>query len=113
MFKKIKMRLIKKILRTMEFYEITLEELKNKQSKGAYIVDVRSEQEYNEGHIDGAINIAYYEISSNIINTLREKDKEIVLYCEVGYRSKKAYKKLIKLGYKNVYCLYRGLDNWK
>jgi rhodanese-related sulfurtransferase len=43
---------------------------------------------------------------------LKDKNKEIVLYCQSGERSLQAYKKLIKLQYKNVYNLYRGIDNW-
>ena len=41
-----------------------------------------------------------------------DTNKEIVLYCQSGERSLQAYKKLIKLQYKNVYNLYRGIDNW-
>ena len=113
MLKYLRNKLLKKMFRTMESYEITMEELKQKQIHGAEIVDVRSEQEYNEGHIMGAINIAEYEINDNIVNILKDKEKEIVLYCQVGSRSKKAYKKLVKLGYKNVYDLYGGLENWE
>jgi rhodanese-related sulfurtransferase len=104
-------RKLKKIFRSMDSYEISLEELKNKQINGAEIIDVRSEQEYAEGHIDGAINIPEYKINLNITNVLKNKNKEIVLYCQSGHRGKNAYKKLAKLGYKNVYNLYGGLDD--
>ena len=96
----------------MEFYEISMQELEEKQKNGAVIVDVRSLQEYDEGHIYKAINIPYYEIKKNVNNLLKNKKQEIVLYCQTGFRSKQAYKKLIKLEYKNVYNLYGGLDNW-
>ena len=98
--------------RNMESYDISFEELIQKQNYGAYIVDVRSSQEFEEGHLDGAINIPYYEINRNIEKILGDKEQEIVLYCEAGVRSKKAYKKLTRLQYKNVYNLYGGLDNW-
>ena len=98
--------------RNLEFYEISMQELEEKQKNGAVIVDVRSSQEYNEGHISEAINIPYYEIKKNVNNVLKNKNQEIVLYCQTGFRSKQAYKKLIKLEYKNVYNLYGGLDNW-
>ena len=90
----------------MEVYDITMQELKEKQHKGAIIVDVRSSQEYKEGHICGAINIPEYEINCKIDKALHDKENEIVLYCSSGIRSKDAYKKLIKLGYKKVYNLY-------
>lgn len=109
MFKIIKNKILN---RNMELYEISMHELEEKQKKGAIIVDVRSSQEYNEGHISEAINIPYYEIKKNVNNVLKNKNQEIVLYCQTGFRSKQAYKKLIKLEYKNVYNLYGGLDNW-
>ena len=98
--------------RNMEYYEINIEELKEKQKNGAEIVDVRSSQEYAEGHFKGAINIPYYQINKNVYNILKDKQQEIVLYCEAGVRSRQAYKKLLKLQYKNVYSLYKGLENW-
>ena len=104
--------IFKKLLRNMEQYEISMEDLKNKQLNGAYIVDVRSSQEYMEGHLEGAINIPYYEINKNINKILEDKHKEIVLYCEAGIRSKRAYKKLKEFGYENVYNLYLGIENW-
>lgn len=96
----------------MEYYDVNIEELKEKQLKGAIIVDVRSSQEYSEGHLRDAINLPYYEINKNVYNVLKDKNKEMVLYCQSGVRSKQAYKRLIRLHYKNVYNLYKGLDNW-
>lgn len=65
------------------------------------IIDVRTEDEFTTSHISGAINIPYDEIgeSSNI-----DKDKTIFVYCRSGTRSKIAFDKLTKLGYK-VYDL--------
>ena len=48
--------------RKMEPYDVNLEELKNMQKSGAEIIDVRSKTEYNEGHLEGAINIPEYEL---------------------------------------------------
>ena len=109
MFSLIKWKMFK---RNMEYYEINIEELKEKQKNGAEIVDVRSSQEYAEGHFKGAINIPYYQINKNVYNILKDKQQEIVLYCGAGVRSRQAYKKLLKLQYKNVYSLYKGLENW-
>lgn len=108
MFNKIK----KRFFRNIEFYDITMQELKDKQVNGAVLIDVRSSQEYSEGHICGSINIPEYKINSKINNILKNKDKEYILYCSSGVRSKKAYKKLIKLGYKKVYNLYGGLEDY-
>ena len=112
MLNKLKRKILYRFFRNMELYDINMQELKAKQNKGAIIVDVRSSQEYNEGHICGAINIPEYEINCKIDKALPNKDKEIVLYCSSGIRSKDAYKKLKKIGYKSVYNLYGGLENY-
>lgn len=110
MLKKIRERFFK---RNIESYEIDMQELLSKQKNGAVIIDVRSLQEYNEGHLKGAINIPYYEINQNVDKILKNREKEIVLYCQAGVRGKQAYKKLIKYNYKKVYNLYKGLENWE
>lgn len=112
MLKRIKKLMKNQMFRNMESYEISIENLKEKQSNGAIIVDVRSSQEYNEGHIKGAINIPEYEINYDVDKILPDKNAEIILYCSVGSRSRAAYKKLKKMEYKNVYTLYGGLSQW-
>ena len=112
MFKILKSKILRKFFRTMEEYDITMEELLDKQLSGAEIIDVRSKQEYEEGHIDGAVNIPEYQINVKTSNVLKDKDKTIVLYCSSGSRSKVAYKKLKKLGYVNLYNLYGGLESY-
>jgi rhodanese-related sulfurtransferase len=88
--------------------DITMEQLRNKQKNGAIVIDVRSPQEYEEGHINGAILIPEYTINYKIQEKLNNKDVEIVVYCSSGIRSKKAQRKLLKMGYKNVYNVYEG-----
>jgi rhodanese-related sulfurtransferase len=65
------------------------------------IVDVRDQSEFVEGHIPGAINIPVASFSSRS-GTL-DKHKTIIVYCNAGSRSYKAYRKLMKLGYKKYY----------
>lgn len=93
-------------------YDITLEELKEKQSRGSIIIDVRNKRAYNEGHIEGSINIPEYEINRLFTKIIPYKDMPIVVYCSSGYRSVTAYRKLKKLGYTEVYNLYGGLENY-
>ena len=88
-----------------EKYDISLDELKKFQEEGAIIIDVRSPQEYNEGHIGGAISIPEYELKKNAESLLKNKDENIIVYCSSGTRSRKAQKILQKLGYRNVYNL--------
>ena len=100
-----------RLKRCLQDYEINFEELKIKVRKGAILIDVRSPQEYNEGHLIDAINLPDYKIKERYVDILPNKEKEIIVYCQNGIRSKKVYKRLKKLGYKNVYNLCGGLEN--
>ena len=112
MLKNLKYKLKKILFRHMEEYEITLEELKEKQLDGAEIIDVRSNMEYNESHIEESINLPENEIENQIEQIVKDKNKLIVLYCTSGMRSTKAYNKLKNMGYTNVYTLYGGMQNY-
>lgn len=112
MFNKIKSILNKKIYRTIENDEITIEQLKKMKQQEIVIIDVRSKQEYDEGHIDGAISIPEYEIRTKINEIVKNQNEIIIVYCSTGRRSKKAQKLLNKLGYKNVFNLYNGYQNY-
>lgn len=112
MISKIKKIIKNKLYREMEEGDIGIDELKSYQNNGAVIVDVRSPQEYEEGHIDGAISIPEYNIKKNVENILKDKNEKIIVYCSSGGRSKKAQKSLKKLGYHNVYNLYNGIENY-
>ena len=107
-------KLLNKIKYQFERYidvkDINEEQLKDLIKKENVLIDVRSPQEYNEGHLDGAICIPEYEIEKEIKNQVEDKQKIIILYCDSGGRSKKAQKKLEKLGYSNVYNLYKGIS---
>lgn len=70
--------------------------------EGPYeIVDVRTKEEYDTGHVNGALNIPYDEIDEKVD---LDKEKTIIVYCRSGRRSSIAYETLKKLGY-NVYDL--------
>ena len=94
-----------------ESLDIKREDIENYIKMGATIVDVRSPQEYREGHIDGAINLPEYNIRRNLQNILPDKNQLIILYCSVGERSKMAQNKLKRLGYTNVYTVYEGIGD--
>ena len=104
---KLKQKLLSYFKRHSEEYEITWQEA---EEKDATLVDVRSRQEYDEGHKDGAICIPHYEIRNKAETILKQKDKAIILYCQTGARSKKAYETLKKMGYTNVYHIKGGLE---
>lgn len=75
------------------------------------IVDVRTLQEYQEGHVPGAVNIPNEEILDTEPELLNDKDATLLVYCRSGRRSKDASDKLVKMGYKNVYD-FGGIIDW-
>jgi len=75
------------------------------------ILDVRTLQEYQEGHIPGAICIPNETIGSEEIAKLPDKDQLILVYCRSGNRSKQAAQKLVQLGYTNV-VEFGGIRDW-
>lgn len=98
----------KKLARSMQKRDINIEQLKKMQEKGAILIDVRSPQEYNEGHIEKSISIPEYDLKLKVNEILPNKDETIIVYCSSGVRSRNAQKTLNKMGYTNVYNLYGG-----
>ena len=103
---------IKRIFyRSIENKEISYKNLKElMKNKTVYLIDVRSNQEYEEGHLDGAINISLYNIEKQIGNYVKNKTDIIILYCSSGGRSREAKRILENLGYDEVYNLKGGID---
>ena len=110
MLKKIFNKMKINVFRQMENFDIDYEELEKMKLNGAQIVDVRSNREYLEGHIEGSINIPDYEINKKFEKIFTDHNQIIILYCSSGNRSKNACKKLIKKGYSNLYNLYGGIE---
>lgn len=82
---------------------IAVQEAWKRINAGALLIDVRSNEEYESGHLPGAINIPHTEISSHLSLIGDNKNREIVLYCRSGRRSGLALEELTKLGYKNAF----------
>ncbi|RMH74104.1 MAG: rhodanese-like domain-containing protein [Gemmatimonadetes bacterium] len=77
------------------------------------IVDVRTPREYQAGHIDGAINIDFYNPSFASQLEQLDRDKEYLIYCRSGNRSGKTYQLMTqKLGFQKVYHLTKGMIDW-
>ena len=95
------------------YRQITMEEAITmmEEETGYIILDVRTAQEYSEGHIPGAINIANESIGTEDISELPDKDQLVLVYCRSGNRSKQASEKLVKLGYTNIIEI-GGINSW-
>ena len=79
---------------------------------GDYIIlDVRTDEEYKEKRIAGAILIPNYEIKNRAEKELPDKSKVILVYCRSGGRSANAARELAGLGYENVYD-FGGIIDW-
>ena len=79
---------------------------------GYIIIDARTQSEYDQGHIPGAIMIPEYEIADRAEKELNDKDQLILVYCRSGRRSKIAAEELVKLGYTNV-KEFGGIIDWE
>ncbi len=77
------------------------------------LVDVRTSSEFNSGHIKNAINIDFFN-ASNFQKSFEKlnKDKPVYVYCRSGARSFKAAKKLVDMGFTQIYDLQGGYMRW-
>ena len=75
------------------------------------VVDVRTREEYDSGHIPGAVLVVNEEIGSEPPQELPDKNQPLLLYCRSGRRSKEAAEKLAELGYTQVYE-FGGIQDW-
>ena len=82
-------------------------------NESAILVDVRTSEEYNEHHIEGALLLPLDKIDEeSVLNIIENKDQIIIVYCQSGNRSHEAVEKFKELGYDNVYDL-GAISNWK
>lgn len=82
------------------------------QIENATLVDVRTPQEYLQGHLEGAINIDWYQRSFRNLVQHIPKDKPILIYCRSGNRTSKTSGVLQALGYSEIYNLEKGINQW-
>ena len=96
-----------------EYMNITAEEAKKiMDTESDYIIlDVRTEEEFAQGHIPGAMLIPDYAIREKAETALPDKDALILVYCRSGRRSKNAAQILAELGYSNI-REFGGIMNW-
>ena len=98
---------------TYTYRQITMDEAVTMMAQEAdyIILDVRRPDEFAEGHIPNAINVANETIGTSEIPELPDKEQLIMVYCRSGRRSKEASGKLVKLGYTNI-VEFGGILDW-
>lgn len=99
---------------TPAYVNITQEEAKRIMDSGVpcVILDVRTQSEYNQGHIPKAILIPHTEIKEKAEAAIPDKDTLILVYCRSGNRSKTASEYLLELGYTNI-KEFGGINDWQ
>jgi rhodanese-related sulfurtransferase len=104
-------KLVQDIRRNIK--EIPVTETLEKVKKGAALIDVREDREFEAGHAAQAEHIGRGVIERDIVQLHPDKDEELILYCGGGYRSALAADNLQKMGYTNVLSMRGGWTAWK
>lgn len=106
---------LKRILyRSMTNCEINYKTAKQmiEKNPNTILLDVRSKQEYEEGHLPNSTFLCLYDLEKQVANKFPDKSLNIIVYCSSGNRSKQAQKILEGMGYENVYNLKGGLNSY-
>jgi len=96
-----------------EYIKLTPEEANEMmETEDVIIIDVRTEEEFRQGHIERAILIPDYDLDKLAAEMLPDKNATILLYCRSGNRSERASHLLIGMGYQNIYD-FGGIIDWR
>ena len=81
--------------------------------KKVQLIDVRTPEEFQEGHIEDAVNIDFFSEDFAVDFEKLNKEQPIYIYCKSGNRSGQAAKKLTDMGFETIYDLKGGFSNYK
>lgn len=94
-----------------QYTDITIQQAKEMIAGGeVFILDVRTQQEYDEGRINGSTLIPVQVLDKRLSEI--PKDKKILVYCRTGHRSAQASEILVNNGFKDVYNMKGGIEEW-
>lgn len=91
--------------------EITASQAYDQYQRGAFFLDVREQEDWNDGHIPGSVVIPLDELAGRL-GELPE-DRDIVVVCALGVRSTEGARILVEAGFSTVACLSGGLRAWE
>ena len=94
-----------------EYIRITPQEALKMMSDDVIVLDVRTQAEFDEGHIMNAVLLPDFEIAQRAESVLTDKDQTILVYCRAGRRSEASSRLLIEMGYTKVYD-FGGIQSW-
>lgn len=93
---------------------VTAEEMQQiSETEDIQLVDVRTPEEYQEGHIEGFQNIDYFSASFEADLDKLDKTKPVIVYCKSGNRSGKCAAKMLEKGFVKIYDFEGGITQWK
>ena len=92
--------------------EVSVEETKRRMRRGARVIDVREDSEWEIGHVRGAEHLGKGVIERDVELAIPDKAAELILYCGGGYRSALAADVIQKMGYGNVWSMAGGWRAW-
>jgi len=92
--------------------EVSVEETKRRMRRGARVIDVREDSEWEIGHVRGAEHLGKGVIERDVELAIPDKAAELILYCGGGYRSALAADVIQKMGYRNVWSMAGGWRAW-
>lgn len=93
--------------------EVSVDEARDRIERGAKLIDVREDNEWETSHASGAVHLSRGIIERDIVSTFPAKDTELILYCGGGFRSALAAYNLQKMGYTNVWSMAGGWHAWE
>jgi rhodanese-related sulfurtransferase len=101
----------KKVANMLSFSVKTVSPNAIKRQSDILILDARERSEYDVSHLPNAVFIGYNNFEKRVLDSIA-KDRPIVVYCSIGYRSEKIGEKLQKQGFTKVYNLYGSIFEW-
>lgn len=100
-----------KLQETAQYINITVQQGKEMiDSGGVFILDVRTKEEYDAGHINGSMLIPL-EVLDKRLNDI-PRDRKLLVYCRTGHRSAQASEILVNNGFKEIYNMQGGITAW-
>jgi len=94
-----------------EYRRITPQEAMTMMSGDVIILDVRTQEEFDSGHIKNAILLPDFDVREKAESVISDKNQTILVYCRSGRRSEAASRELVDLGYTRVYD-FGGINDW-
>ncbi len=92
--------------------EVSVSDAMQRVENGANLIDVREDNEWERGHVKGAVHLGRGILERDIVSKFPDKDAELILYCGGGFRSVLSADNLQKMGYRNVFSMAGGWRAW-